>query len=78
MSMFQKSSLEQLLSPKKFSKEQLDIYAKQMAVSFFQWNAKVVSSYIDYISRGGSELFEGATIEERYDMYLEYLKNKNQ
>lgn len=86
--MFQKSYLEQLLSPKKYSKEVVDHCAKDMAIGFFKWNAEKVGTYVIYLTEIQKMVksieieenlvkFEGATLEERYDMYVEYLKNKD-
>lgn len=48
----------------------MDEYAKQQAIEFFKWNARTVSSYLDYLKDGGSNTFEGATIAERYELFL--------
>lgn len=89
MSFFQKTQLEQMLSfsDKKFTKKQLNIYAKHMAISFFKWNAEKIAAYVIYLQDvqkvvRSNEIeenlvkFEGATLEERYDMYLDYLNKK--
>ena len=63
--------------------------AKDMAVGFFKWNAEKIGAYVIYLTEiqkmvKSNEIeenlvkFEGATIEERYDMYIDFLKNKNQ
>lgn len=67
----------------------MDEYAKLRAVEFFKWNAKKAGDYIDYLRRvdkaeGASEKekeldhFEGATIDGRYELFLQETENQSQ
>jgi hypothetical protein len=64
-----------------------DIEGKELAIGFFKWNAEKVGVFVKYLLDvkklvSSNEIeenivkFENSTIEERFDMYIEYLKNK--
>lgn len=66
-----------------------DEHTKSKAVGFFKWNAEKIGAYLFYLTEvqelvRSNEIeenfvkFEGATLEERYDMYLEYLNKKSE
>ena len=65
----------------------MDEYAKQEAIEFFKWNAASVKGYVDYIMRAREsesdeqlqsnlDKFETATLEERYNLYVQSKQSK--
>lgn len=67
----------------------IDEARKEAAIHFFKWNAEKIAAYVIYLQDvqkivRSNEIeenlvkFECETLEERYDMYLEYLNKKSE